>query len=103
MGTIGLGTASEYSRIRIPNPPQNRTTFIIAPSCNSAGQLTGQADSGDDLDGRNGHNEFCTPFANERHLLDNLILEIPRQNKQVVGAGLKDFIGRKDGNMSPGE
>ena len=30
--TIGLGTASEYSRMRIPKPPQNRTTFIIVES-----------------------------------------------------------------------
>ena len=28
MGTIGLGTASEYSRSRVPKPPQKRTTFI---------------------------------------------------------------------------
>jgi hypothetical protein len=28
MGTIGFGTASEYSRMRIPSPPQNNTTFI---------------------------------------------------------------------------
>src|ERR1700757_5039984 len=27
--TIGLGNASEYSRIRMPKPPQNNTTFTI--------------------------------------------------------------------------
>src|SRR5512145_1780796 len=31
MGTMGLGTASEYSRIRVPWPPQNSTTFIGLP------------------------------------------------------------------------
>jgi hypothetical protein len=30
MGTIGFGRASEYSRIRIPKPPQKSTTFIVA-------------------------------------------------------------------------
>jgi hypothetical protein len=29
MLTIGLGTASEYSRSRMPKPPQNSTTFMI--------------------------------------------------------------------------
>jgi hypothetical protein len=28
IGTMDLGTDSEYSRIRIPMPPQKRTTFI---------------------------------------------------------------------------
>src|SRR6266700_1582493 len=30
MATIGLGKASEYSRIRMPKPPQNRTTFTMS-------------------------------------------------------------------------
>src|SRR5206468_5789119 len=29
IGTIGFGKASEYSRIRMPKPPQNKTTFTI--------------------------------------------------------------------------
>src|SRR3989344_1386045 len=29
MLTIGFGTVSEYSRSRVPRPPQNRTTFIL--------------------------------------------------------------------------
>jgi len=29
MGTMGLGMASEYSRMRMPRPPQKRTTFIV--------------------------------------------------------------------------
>src|SRR5437667_12540876 len=32
MLTIGFGTVSEYSRNRVPRPPQNRTTFIPASS-----------------------------------------------------------------------
>src|SRR3989442_10895756 len=31
MSTIGFGTLSSRSRSRIPNPPQNRTTFISGP------------------------------------------------------------------------
>src|SRR6266850_207869 len=30
IATIGLGKASEYSRIRMPKPPQNRTTFTMS-------------------------------------------------------------------------
>src|SRR5216683_2938592 len=33
IGTIGLGMASEYSRIRVPRPPQKRTTFMALPRC----------------------------------------------------------------------
>src|SRR6266545_1210911 len=41
MGTMGLGICSEYSRSRIPKPPQNRTTFIsILPQC-AAPELSG--------------------------------------------------------------
>src|ERR1044071_8698148 len=29
IGTIGLGKASEYSRLRMPRPPQNRTNFTM--------------------------------------------------------------------------
>jgi len=32
MVTMGLGIVSEYSRRRIPNPPQNSTTFIDSSS-----------------------------------------------------------------------
>src|SRR5574338_981458 len=31
MLTMGLGMVSEYSRRRVPNPPQKRTTFTIDP------------------------------------------------------------------------
>src|SRR6267378_2032506 len=31
MFTMGLGMDSEYSRRRIPSPPQNKTTFICPP------------------------------------------------------------------------
>ena len=36
---IGLGTVSEYSRSRVPRPPQNRTTFISRrPSLRGSGR-----------------------------------------------------------------
>src|ERR1700682_6449772 len=31
MGNIGFGKPSEYSRIRMPRPPQKSTTFIPTP------------------------------------------------------------------------
>jgi hypothetical protein len=39
MFTIGFGIVSENSRIRIPNPPQKRTTFIEAPPFGSGVKL----------------------------------------------------------------
>ncbi len=33
MGVIGLGSDSGPERMRIPSPPQNRTTFIVDPPC----------------------------------------------------------------------
>src|SRR3990172_1796820 len=33
MVIIGLGTFSPASRIRVPRPPQNSTTFIVPSSC----------------------------------------------------------------------
>jgi hypothetical protein len=30
IGTIGFGIDSEYSRSRMPNPPQNKTTFMYS-------------------------------------------------------------------------
>src|ERR1700674_5323593 len=45
---MGLGMVSEYSRSRIPNPPQNNTTFIgvsFAP-CVSSGNDSSRGDCG---------------------------------------------------------
>src|SRR5581483_1871960 len=36
MLTMGLGMVSEYSRSRVPNPPQKRTTFTIDPPLSRA-------------------------------------------------------------------
>src|SRR6266513_1739025 len=40
IGAIGFGKASEYSRIRMPKPPQNNTTFtIFSPACEALSSL----------------------------------------------------------------
>src|SRR5581483_9295424 len=45
IGTMGLGKTSEYSRMRMPKPPQNRTTFTMCSpvfaalsSCKTSGR-----------------------------------------------------------------
>src|SRR5262245_32657725 len=37
IGTMGFGMVSEYSRIRVPRPPQNRTTFMEGISVRDSG------------------------------------------------------------------
>src|SRR5438477_650436 len=50
---------------------------------------------------RDRDDETASPFADVRHLLHDLVLEIPRQNEHVVGARLADALGRMNGNVRP--
>src|SRR5689334_16633079 len=79
--TRGFGNVSEYSRIRMPKPPQKRTTFIVwsllhmpnkprVPSRGSGGYSSGG------YNGRYGdwHDETPAPLANEVELRHDLVL-----------------------------
>src|SRR4029078_9877453 len=68
----------------VPRPPQNSTTFMS--------KLLG---IGDRYFG-NGNNEFRAPFLHGTHLLDDLVLKIPRQDEDVVGLGDRDSVKRQD-------
>src|SRR5947209_1277051 len=59
--------------------------------------------SGDDFGCGDGDDEFATPFADFMHLIDDLLFEVPRQNKHVVGLRFKDFAGSEDRNVSARE
>ena len=47
----------------------------------------------------NRYNEAAAPFPNELQLLDNFILEIPRQDDHIIWFSLTDAIRVMDGDM----
>jgi len=49
------------------------------------------------------HEEPPAPLAHERELLDDLLLEVPREDEHDVGAGLADRVGRMDRDVGAGE
>src|SRR5215207_10053662 len=81
---------SEYSRIRVPRPPQKSTTFMIS--------VLGIDDRhiGDRDD------ELAAPGADVTHLLDDLVLEVPRQDQDVVGLELVERLDRMDRDVHAG-
>src|SRR5208282_1127323 len=96
MGTMGLGILSAYSRRRIPRPPQKRTTFISGIPFPKAHKANAIAISFVNLHFRNRDDKLSAPFPDERQLLHNLILQIPRQDENVVGPRRAQLFGRKN-------
>ena len=47
------------------------------------------------------HDEFPAPLADKGHLFDDLVLQIPGQNKKIVRPVLFDSIRREDLDMGP--
>src|SRR5450755_3183186 len=99
--TMGLGTLSLASLIRMPSPPQNRTTFIgTVPQIYAAGRSqarVGQSRTYCRLG--NGNNELPSPLANVAHLLHDLSLQVPGQDQQIIRPGLTNPFRRINGNM----
>src|ERR1044071_2647119 len=86
---MGCGIFAEYSRILVPSPPQNSTTFIFL--------LPGI----DDGEVGNGDYELASPFSDMSHLPHDFLLQIPRQNQNVIRSRLVDHFRRVDGNVHP--
>src|SRR5882724_6472708 len=86
-GTMGLGIFSEYSRIRVPRPPQKSTTFMFDAPRIDIGQLGHRNDV------------FAAPCAHMLHLLHDLQLEIPGQDEEIVRLRLIHRGGRQDRYM----
>src|SRR5262245_6082480 len=84
---IGLGALVTPSRIRMPRPPQNNTTFIQAPS--------------DNLKRGNREYQPAAPVPDVVQLLGDLGPEIPRQHEDVVRFGLAEALWRADRDMRP--
>src|SRR3954469_18443742 len=79
---IGFGALAGPSRIRIPRPPQNKTTFMSHH-----------------LEGRDGEDQTATPLAYVAQLLADLGPQIPRQDDDIVGAVGCDSVRVMDGNV----
>src|ERR1700733_1686737 len=106
MCTMGLGISS-VSRMRNPCPPQNRTTFIAYLSAPIIVDLREMHLTFlitlliKHLGFWDGHNETASPISNEGVLLDDFVLQVPRENKQVVGTSFSNAIRRKNRDVGP--
>ena len=76
--------------MRVPRPPQNSTTFMTR-----SGRI-------DDVDLGDGNDEAGPPFADVAHLVDDLVLQVPGQDEDVVGLGLVDGLDRLDRDVHAG-
>src|SRR5690349_11032499 len=68
-------------------PPQNRTTFTM-PLLSRAHLNLG-----------NRNDEFPAPVADVGKLIDDLVLQIPGQDQDVVRSRLLNSLGREDRDM----
>src|SRR6478609_10288511 len=88
IGIIGLGSDWLSARIRMPSPPQNRTTFTTSsPS--------------EDLELREGDHQSPTPLAYVLKLGADLLAQVPRHDQHVVGAGLGEGLDGMDRDVRP--
>ena len=74
--------------MRVPSPPQNRTTFIDQAPCGSMTVTSGM-----------GTMNLPPQSADMAHLRDDLVLQVPGQDQDVVGLGLVDRLDRQDRNV----
>src|SRR5215472_16699488 len=84
---IGFGALVVPSRMRIPRPPQNRTTFTI------------HTPPSDDVKLGDRENQPSPPRLDVVKLLADLVPEIPGQDENVVGPGLGEAFRRVDRDM----
>src|ERR1700722_9321606 len=87
---IGFGALLTPSRIRIPRPPQNRTTFTNHTSL-------------DNVERGNRVNELPAPGPYVLQLLADLVPQVPRQDEDVVRPRLGQAFRRVDGNVRAGQ
>src|SRR5690606_39324812 len=52
-----------------------------------------------DLDFWNGNHELAAPLANVRHLLHDFGFDVPREDQDVIWAGVTNHVGMPDRDM----
>src|SRR6202034_4101516 len=82
---MGFGTSSAYPRSRIPLPPQKRTTFMKSPILFRVVLLV-------DRNSWNGHHKPTSPFPNVVQLPHDFVLQVPRQDDDVVRFSFADPV-----------
>src|ERR1700691_885565 len=87
---MGLGPVVTPSRIRIPSPPQKRTTFIVSPQS-------------DNLEFRNGKDQTPTPRSDIVQLRRKFLAQVPRKDKHIVRLRLGQALGRENRNVGTGQ
>ena len=79
---IGLGALVDPSRIRMPRPPQNRTTFMRHLPLRRRAPGSGR--------------RACRPSRARRRAARDLVAQVPRQDQDVVGPVGGDALRRVD-------
>src|SRR5258706_3349547 len=72
-----------------------------SPSGANSHRWTGDSSLRIDRHLRNRYDKLSTPFPYSGHLRHDLVLEIPRQDEQIVRLGFPDLVGVQDGNVCP--
>src|SRR4029450_10070511 len=83
---IGFGALAGPSRMRMPRPPQNSTTF-----------------TSHHLKGRGGEQQTATPVAYLAQLRADFRTEVPGQDENVVGTVVSDAVRRIDRDVRTGQ
>src|SRR5689334_8319313 len=86
---IGLGPVVVLSRMRMPRPPQNKTTFTVALLSNESY----------DPELGNREHELAAPRAHVFELFADFLAQIPREHEDVIGLRLRELLGRVDRNV----
>ena len=93
---MGLGALVTPSRIRMPRPPQNSTTFITSLP---AGLVHGYTTSSAGI----GKTKRAPPRSHVLELLGDFLSQVPRQDEDVVRLGLGELApAAKMGMCVPG-
>src|SRR5262245_26408964 len=103
---MGFGALDTPSRMRMPKPPQKRTTFICHSSFGrvlARGSYgTGRArDELDEFERRNREDQLTSPRTHVFKLLADLLPEVPREDEDVVGLCLREALRREDRDVGP--
>src|SRR5215469_4634515 len=89
---MGFGAVDIPSRIRMPSPPQNSTTFM----CQLL-SITNQTVWSDHAERRDREDQVRAPGPGVLELPADLLPQVPRQDKDVVRLGLGQLFRRIDG------
>src|SRR5689334_13581476 len=92
---IGFGAFVTPSRIRMPSPPQNSTTFMSPVPLQTA--------CSDDFECGDREDQAPAPRMDVCQLRADLLAQVPRQDEYVVGLRFRDLPWRVDGDVRAGQ